>query len=200
MPQGIYTLLTCYQLTTKRQSSLVEPHQCEKCVMELRIRIRVFKRFDSQLKHLPHHQPNTIFQCQNCKGDAGYLFSSGLFMFRHTLEKNIHIFQVEKEHPNQCSRLPNITRSSRMTNFNNRIHQDIRQRRKRMDSERKYNQSLIKANFTLRSLVLQDFQYHQQSDAVARPCLHSLHHSLEQILPNSSAGYGASLGFLSKVN
>lgn len=66
------------------------------------------------------------------------------------------------------------------------------------------NQSLIKASFTLRSLILQDFQYHQWSDVVAGTIQsgtlpQSLHRGLEQILPNSSADYGASLGFLSKV-
>lgn len=68
MPQDIYILLTCYQLTRKRQSSLVELKQCEKCVMEQRIGISVFKSFDFQLNHLsPHHYPNAILSLKRAK-------------------------------------------------------------------------------------------------------------------------------------
>lgn len=67
-----------------------------------------------------------------------FILTQAFYVFSPPPHKDTWIFQVEKECSNQCPQLLNITRSSRMQDFNNRIHQDISQRTKRMDNERKY--------------------------------------------------------------
>lgn len=94
MPQAIYILLTCYQLTRKRQGSLVELQQCEKCVMEQRIGISVFKSFDFQLKHPPpHHHPNAILSLKRAKVMWDVYSHQGFVCFFTPPYTDICIFQ-----------------------------------------------------------------------------------------------------------
>lgn len=122
--------------------------------------------------------------------------------FLHLFTPSTHIFVFFKKKNNVLISALNFqnNKRNRIWDLNNRTHQDISPREKRMDNEKAINQQLKKANFTSMRHVFAWFPVSTMGWVCRRHnSEHSLHCGLEHILPNSSDVYRASLGLLSRV-